>query len=113
LVFAQGCYCIVQYESEAPVRLALSQQNHQLGGYTLTVRPRKPITTYRRPSDSDHRSNRSASPSVSTNEEEHNEASHEQLIKMLLSKKNVRIIMNNSIVIRNYISVALISDNKI
>ena len=83
----QGCYCIVQYDSEAPVQKALMQRNHQLSGYPLTVRPRKPITPYRRPVDNDRNLRKVK---ATQEEEEQVEASHEQLMKSMLQADSVR-----------------------
>ncbi|KAK7092447.1 uncharacterized protein [Littorina saxatilis] len=79
----RGCYCIVQYDSETPVQRALQQRNHSLfdGLDPLTVRPRKPINTYRRTPEVD-RSLRKVK--AVKEEEEQGDASHGQLMKTLL-----------------------------
>ncbi|XP_076456171.1 LOW QUALITY PROTEIN: uncharacterized protein LOC143290532 [Babylonia areolata] len=82
----QGCYCIVQYDTEAPVQKALNQRNHQLCGFTLTVRPRKPITPHRRPPDAE-RNQRKAK--ASKEEGQQADSLHEQLMGTLLQADSV------------------------
>ncbi|KAL8616419.1 hypothetical protein ACOMHN_041022 [Nucella lapillus] len=82
----KGCYCIVQYDTESPVQKALGQRNHQLHGCSLTVRPRKPITPHRRPSEAE-RSQRKAR--ASQEEEDQADSSHEHLMGALLQAESV------------------------